>query len=191
MRITKVYTKTGDQGATGLADGSRVEKDHPRIEAYGSVDELSAVIGLARCRASQQRSEAALRLDGMLHTVQNHLFEVGAALATPPSPERAPNPRFHDGIVETLETWIDELNEDLPPLTEFILPGGGLLGASLHQARTVCRRAERMLIPLLREEPEATALSLRYLNRLSDLLFVQARWVAQALNEPEVLWDRS
>ena len=190
MRITKVYTKTGDRGSTGLADGSRVEKDHPRIEAYGSVDELSAVLGLARCRAKQQGSEAALRVDGMLHTIQNHLFEVGADLATPPSPERAPNPRFHDGVVVTLEDWIDALNADLPPLTEFILPGGGLLGASLHQARTVCRRAERRLVPLL-EESEETALSLRYLNRLSDLLFVQSRWVAKALDEPEILWDRS
>lgn len=192
MRITKVYTRTGDGGLTRLAGGQQVPKDHLRISAYGTVDELNAVLGLVRTfnARSEAAPQAVARLDAMLHRVQNDLFNVGADLATLPTDRWASMVRIAEEDSTRLENWIDELNEDLGPLTEFILPGGGPVGAFFHQARTVCRRAERDLVSLLHTEPELDPGVLRYLNRLSDWLFVAGRWAAKSLGEPEYLWER-
>lgn len=155
MRITRVYTRTGDKGTTRLVGGQEVYKDHPRIAAYGTTDELNAIIGIVRYqnRVSGAPSDAVGRLDAMLHTIQNDLFNVGSDLATRPEDRWEGMYRVGDADVKRLEEWIDALNADVGPLKEFILPGGGPVGAFLHQARTVCRRAERELVALLREEP--------------------------------------
>ncbi len=191
MRITKVYTRTGDKGLTQLVGGRRVSKNHVRIESYGTVDELNAIVGLARTFNKQSEADPALvaRLDVMLHRIQNDLFNVGADLATPPDSRWEGMYRVGDEDVARIEGWIDELNEDLGPLKDFILPGGGPVGAFFHQARTVCRRGERVVLALLEEEEETGAGVLRYLNRLSDYLFVAGRWAAQALGEEEYLWE--
>ena len=192
MRITKVYTRVGDKGSTQLVGGAKVPKSHVRIRAYGTVDELNAVLGLARTfnARSEADAEVIARLDDMLHRIQNDLFNVGADLATRPADRWEGMVLVDDDSVTRLEQWIDDLNEDLGPLKEFILPGGGPVGAFFHQARTVCRRAEREVVELLDAEPDADATALRYLNRLSDHLFVAGRWAAQALGEDEYLWER-
>ena len=191
MRITKVYTRGGDKGLTSLVGGQRVPKDHVRIESYGTVDELNAAIGLIRTANQASPDGPRQRLDGMLHRIQNDLFNVGADLATPPQSRWDNMRRIHEDDITRLETWIDELNEELEPLREFILPGGGYLGAFFHQARTICRRAERITVSLLDIETEVGHDVLRYLNRLSDYLFVAGRWASKQLGEPEFLWDRS
>jgi cob(I)alamin adenosyltransferase len=193
MRITKVYTRGGDKGQTSLVGGARVAKDHPRIEAYGTVDELNAIVGLARTwnqRADAAPADRRARIDDMLKTVQNDLFNLGADLATPAASRWEGMYRVGGPDVDRLEQWIDTLNDDLGPLTEFILPGGGPVGAFLHQARTVCRRAERLTLALMAVETDVGEGAMRYLNRLSDYLFVLGRWAAQALDEPEFLWER-
>lgn len=193
MRITRVYTRTGDQGLTRLVGGEQVRKDHVRIEGYGTVDELNAIIGLIRTFNQRSGADAAAvaRLDEMLARVQNDLFDVGADLATPPDARWEGMRRVGDAEVTRLEGWIDVLNDDLPPLREFILPGGGPVGAFFHQGRTVCRRAERGVLRLMDAEPGTGDGVMRYLNRLSDWLFVAGRWAAKALGEPEYLWQRS
>lgn len=190
IRINRVYTKGGDKGETSLVGGSRVAKDATRIEAYGTVDELNAILGLARAFGREPGAPEADRqtLDAILTRVQNELFDLGAELATRDG-DRHPRQRAFDAKkVEALEKSIDELNESLPELTSFILPGGGAVGAFLHQARTVCRRAERVVTRLSREE-KVSENALVYLNRLSDLLFVLARWAAKTRGEAETLWD--
>ncbi|MGB0652541.1 MAG: cob(I)yrinic acid a,c-diamide adenosyltransferase [Thermoplasmatota archaeon] len=174
VRIDRVVTRGGDKGRTSLADGSRVPKDDPRLDAYGTVDELNAVVGLCVEAAEGPLAE---RLAGLQH----RLFDLGGELATPGGTS-GPG----DDEVARLEAWADEANAPLPPLTSFVLPGGSELAARLHLARTVCRRAERLVVSLhaaggCRGEP------LRYLNRLSDLLFVLARAAAVA-GDGEVLW---
>ena len=192
VRITKVYTKGGDKGATRLVGGREVSKGEPRIEAYGTVDELNTIIGLARTHngAVKLNSKVENRIDEMLKTVQNDLFRVGADLATLPSDrwEGMERPTTED--IQRLENWIDELNDELPPLKEFILPGGGFVGAYLHQARTVCRRAEREVVRLSHVDEDVSTEVLPYLNRLSDFLFVLGRWAARAHGEAEYLWER-
>lgn len=192
MRITRVYTRTGDKGSTRLVGGQEVPKDHVRIEAYGTVDELNSILGIVRVhnRTSGAEPEAVARIDQMLHRIQNDLFNVGSDLATRPEDRWPGMYRVGGEDVTRLEEWIDALNEDVGPLREFILPGGGPVGAFLHQARTVCRRAERNVVGLLRAEPEAGEGPMRYLNRLSDYLFVLGRWAAKQLGEPEFLWER-
>jgi cob(I)alamin adenosyltransferase len=192
MRITKVYTRGGDKGQTSLVGGQRVRKDHVRIESYGTVDELNAIIGLARTFNARSGAdpEAVARLDDMLRRVQNDLFDVGADLATPADSRWEGMRRIGDAEVGRLESWIDDLNADLPPLVEFILPGGGPVGAFFHQARTVCRRAEREVLRLMEADPEVGEGVMRYLNRLSDWLFVGGRWAARALQEPAYSWER-
>lgn len=192
MLITRVYTKTGDKGETRLVGGQKVAKDHVRIASYGTTDELNSIVGIVRWhnRVSGAAPEAVARIDGMLHQVQNDLFNVGSDLATRPDDRWPGMVRVNEGDIERLEGWIDSLNADVGPLTEFILPGGGPVGAFLHQARTVCRRGEREVVALLREEPDTDALPMKYLNRLSDYLFVLGRWAAKQLGEPEFLWDR-
>jgi cob(I)alamin adenosyltransferase len=192
MRITRVYTRTGDQGTTRLVGGQEVPKNHVRIAAYGTIDELNAVLGLARVFNQRSGAEAAAveRIDRMLHRVQNDLFNVGSDLATRAADRWPGMFRVGEEDVARLEGWIDELNEDVGPLKEFILPGGGPVGAFLHQARTVCRRAERELVGLMAAEPDVGDGPMRYVNRLSDFLFVLGRWAAKQLGEPEFLWER-
>jgi len=190
IRITRVYTRSGDTGDTGLVGGKRVPKDAWRIEAYGTVDELNACVGLARVFNAETASGSARdRLEGILKSVQNELFDLGSELATPPDAVYDGMFRIGTDEVEALERLMDECQQDLEPLNSFILPGGGRVSAFLHQCRTVCRRAERIVLRLSREEdigPEP----LRYLNRLSDLFFVLSRWIAKQSNEPEYLWER-
>ncbi len=192
MRISKVYTRTGDAGKTRLAGGQEVWKDSMRVETYGTVDELNSVLGLARVFNSAgeiQGSDATVRLDQSLRWIQNKLFDLGGILATAPG-ETFPNmPTVTTEDVQRLEGMIDEWQEDLEPLKEFILPGGGKVSGFLHQARTTCRRAERLCVTLAREEPIDEQL-VKFLNRLSDALFVVARWVAKTQDEPEYLWER-
>ncbi len=188
MRISRVYTGVGDRGTTRLVGGSEVAKDDARVESYGSVDELNAIVGLVRT-VNASTTAAGQRLEMLLRQVQNDLFNVGADLATPAASRWEGMVRVGRPDIQRLEAWIDELNGTLPPLTEFILPGGGPVSAHLHQARTVCRRAERRTTTLTREDPSVGEDVLIYLNRLSDLLFVLGRWVSAALGEPEYLWD--
>ena len=180
--LSRIYTKTGDQGETGLGDGTRVAKDHPRVVAYGGVDELNAVLGLALTQTVQP-AEAEL-----LRSVQNELFDVGADLCLPPEPDpRKPRKlRIQANQVERLETAIDGLNAGLAPLTSFVLPGGHPAAAWCHLARTVCRRAERDVVTLSRKE-SINPQVLIYLNRLSDLLFVLARHFNED-GRADVLW---
>lgn len=191
MRITKVYTRVGDRGDTRLVGGRKVPKDDPRIEAYGTVDELNAIVGLVRTFNAREggAEEQAIAIDGMLSEIQDELFVVGADLATRAADRWEGMVRIGDEAITRLEQWIDDLNKELPPLKEFILPGGGVVGAFLHQARTVCRRAERRVCTLVRAEPEVGEECLRYLNRLSDFFFVLGRWAARAHGEPEVYWN--
>ncbi len=192
MRITKVYTRTGDAGQTRLAGGQQVWKDSLRVEAYGAVDELNAVVGVVRSFAADRigTSQAVTRLDRELDRVQHKLFDVGSLLATAPGQRFENMPTVAQGDIDRLEQLMDSCQEELTPLKEFILPGGGKIGSLLHQARTVCRRAERDCVRLAREEPIDPVLVI-YLNRLSDALFVLARWISQALGEPEILWQRN
>ncbi len=182
-RLTKIYTRQGDAGRTRLAGGQEVAKDALRIEAYGTVDELSSHLGVVLAGEAGAGSR-----EGLLR-VQNELFHLGSMLATlPEDRERRPGPTIEARHVAALERWIDALNEELPPLENFVLPGGGATAARLHVARCVCRRAERRLVALGREE-DVPAEALRYLNRLSDLLFVLARHENARTGHPEPLWD--
>ncbi len=188
MRITKVYTRTGDRGTTRLVGGLEVPKDHPRIEAYGTIDELNSVLGVCRSFLDGLPEAPRARLDALLAEIQDDLFNVGTELATPPDARWEGLYLPGESDVKRLEDAIDALNDDLEPLQEFVLPGGGRAGAFLHQARTVCRRAERRALALVPEQPDLEAGGLRYLNRLSDLLFVASRWAALQAGVPEVMW---
>lgn len=192
MRITKVYTRTGDGGTTRLAGGQLVSKDHLRLEAYGTVDELNAVVGLARVftKGIATKGNRAKRVDEELLLIQHHLFDVGGILATLPGQRFKKMPEVGKSDIRHLEGLMDKCQKDLKPLKEFILPGGGKVAAFLHQARTVCRRAERICVQLSREEEVPTTI-LQYLNRLSDTFFVLARWTSWVQREPEVLWKRT
>jgi cob(I)alamin adenosyltransferase len=182
--LSRIYTKTGDQGETGLGDGSRVAKDHPRVAAYGTVDELNAAIGLLL--ASAQLEPELVRLLG---GIQNDLFDVGADLCVPLSEKEAARARLRMQPEHSLrlEAAIDHWNASLQPLKSFVLPGGTLPAAWFHLARTVCRRAERDVVTLARAEPVNPQVII-YLNRLSDLLFVLAR-IANDLGRKDVLWE--
>lgn len=186
MRIDKVYTRVGDKGQTSLIGGDRVSKASPRIEAYGTVDEINATLGLVR--TALETSEAGKHLIPIIHRVQNELFNLGAELATPDLESRTRLPRVEQRHVEQLEKDIDALNDDLPPLKSFVLPGGGAASASFHLARTVCRRGERLIVALAETE-ELGELPVTYLNRLSDALFVFGRWAAMKDGRSEPLWQ--
>jgi cob(I)alamin adenosyltransferase len=176
-RLSKIYTRTGDDGTTGLGDGSRTDKDSLRVEAFGAVDELNSVIGQLATHTlpEQMRRE--------ITAIQHDLFDIGAELCIPG--QRV----IMDNQVQHLENYLDELNADLQPLEEFILPGGTPAAAVCHLARAVCRRAERRVVSLARNET-INAAGLRYLNRLSDLLFVMARSLNRAMGIKDVLWLR-
>ena len=191
MRITKVYTKTGDKGKTRLAGGQQVWKDSVRVEAYGDVDELNSSIGVVRAFNAESvgTHSPADRLEEELRWMQNKLFDVGGLLATAPGQTFKNMPTVTARDVTRLEKLIDQCQKDLPPLKEFVLPGGGMISSLLHQARTICRRAERRCVRLGREEPLDPAL-VRFLNRLSDALFVLARWMLRQEGRAEILWQR-
>lgn len=186
VKLTKIYTRGGDKGETSLVDGSRRAKDASRIDAYGTVDEANAVIGLVRTHTMSDENSA--NLDLMLSRIQNDMFDLGADLATP-GDDFTPSEmvlRITDSQVERLEQEIDSMNADLNPLTSFILPGGTQASAYLHLGRTVVRRAERLAVTAAAEEPINPA-AIRYLNRLSDHLFVMSR-VANDGGRQDVLW---
>ena len=191
MRITKVYTKTGDKGKTRLAGGQQVWKDSLRVEAYGDVDELNSTIGVVRAFNAELLGNhpSADRLEEELRWIQNKLFDVGGLLATATGQTFKNMPTVTSRDVTRLEKLMDRCQKDLPPLKEFILPGGGKIPSLLHQARTNCRRAERICVRLGKEEPLDPGL-VHFLNRLSDALFVLARWMAKQQSEPEFLWER-
>lgn len=182
--INRVYTKTGDGGSTRLAGGQVVAKDSLRIECCGTVDELNAVLGLA---AESVDAEVHAALGKRLRRIQNELFDLGGELATLAADRHEKQVLISDADVTRLESEMDEVNADLPTLRSFILPGGGMTAAFLHQARTVCRRAERSLVTMLEREPERPV-CLQYLNRLSDWLFVMGRHAAVSSGHGEVLW---
>ena len=184
VKLNKIYTRTGDDGTTGLVRGPRRKKHDLRVDAYGSVDEANAFVGLARVH-----SAATPQIDEILARIQNDLFDVGSDLATPGDDAEAEykSLRATAQQVTWLENQIDLFNEDLEPLKSFILPGGTPLAATLHTARTVTRRAERIVAELREGEPDTNILAMHYLNRLSDLLFVLAR-VANKNGAADVLW---
>ncbi len=192
MRITKVYTRTGDAGKTRLAGGQQVWKDSLRVEAYGTIDELNAVVGVVRVMNADAQSgnPAASQLEEELRWAQNKLFDVGSILATAPGQTFKNMPQIVAQDVTRMEKLIDRCQKDLEPLKEFILPGGGKVSGFLHQARTVCRRAERLCVALSKVEP-IDPIIIKFVNRLSDTLFVLARWVAKTQGEPEFLWERN
>jgi len=184
-RLSKIYTRTGDDGTTGLGDGTRVPKDSARVEAYGTVDELNSSIGvlLAACSGPRFQAGVPRKILECLTEVQHELFDLGGELCIPGMA------MIGDADIARLETVLDAFNEPLPPLKEFILPGGGMAAACCHLARTVCRRAEREVITLRHGEPEVRPQAQHYLNRLSDLLFVLCRVLARAGGHGEVLWQ--
>ncbi len=192
--ISKVYTKSGDGGDTMLASGTFVRKHTLRIEAYGTVDEVNACIGMTRVELAREPrrlgAEVVLdEIDAQLGRIQQELFDLGAELATPGAAQGEGKLRVEDRHVERLEKELDAWNDPLPPLTSFVLPGGGPVGASCHVARTVCRRAERRAVELSDTEHEQVRPeAIRYLNRLSDYLFVLGRAVAHRLGDPETMW---
>ena len=182
-RITKVYTRTGDDGTTGLGGGQRVAKDSRRIQCFGTVDETNSTIGVVLASGVDER------LAAMLRRIQNELFHLGSDLCVLESDKaRMPVPKIEPRHVKQLERDIDALQTTLAPLTNFVLPGGAPAAAHLHVARTVCRRAERLLVALARKEPIGLE-TVRYLNRLSDLLFVMSRAENQAKGVAEPVWD--
>lgn len=183
--MARIYTRTGDDGTTSLFGGDRVEKGNPRIEAYGTVDETNSVVGLARAHLAGEPGEE--RLDPLLGDLQEELFVLGADLATPMDAKPVV-PRIQEEHVTQLEEHIDTFDEELPPLKQFILPGGTPAGATLHSARTVCRRAERLIV----RASASTAVNeqaIAYLNRLSDLFFVLARWANKEAGVREDRWS--
>ena len=190
LAITRVYTRQGDGGDTALVGGQRVAKDSARITAYGTVDELNSFLGAARATVNQlavEEPRLAL-LAAILLRVQHELFNLGSILATLPEDVHPRQPRVTDAEIARLEKEMDLMNEDLPPLRSFILPGGSRLDAELHVGRTVCRRAERMVVALGRTE-SVPAEAIRYLNRLSDALFVWSRWAGHISGAQETLWE--
>ena len=193
IRITRVYTRSGDKRETGLVGGMRAPKDSQKIEAYGTIDELNAIIGITR---SLNENTSALskdynpsRLECVLKCLQNELFNLGSDIATPPNKTNRSEYIIKEEHVKKIEETIDDFNKGLSTLNSFVLPGGSIIGAFLHQARTICRRAERVVIGLSRiEKVEET--HTKYLNRLSDLLFVLSRWVNKELGRSECLWRK-
>lgn len=187
IAINRVYTRRGDDGSTSLAGGQRLAKDATRIEAYGTVDELNGFIGAAR-ESVREAGEAVEELGAILLRVQHELFNLGSELATLPEDLHPKQARITGREAEQLEREMDRMNEALQPLRSFVLPGGSRLNAELHVCRTVCRRAERVLVTLAREGTEVGT-PMTYLNRLSDALFVWSRWASQRLGAAETLWE--
>jgi cob(I)alamin adenosyltransferase len=190
LALNRIYTKRGDTGETSLAGGQRVQKDSARIEAYGTVDELNAFVGLAvvSCEEMITRDPRIGLLLVIVRRVQHELFNLGSILATLPEDVHPKQARITPAEIAQLEREIDGMNESLPSLRSFVLPGGTRVNAELHVTRTVCRRAERLLIALSRVEPVPPE-TIQYLNRLSDAMFVWSRWVNHSIGKPEILWE--
>ena len=190
VRLTKIYTRTGDGGQTRLVGGQRVSKDSLRIESYGTVDELNSVLGLIRVALNASSADSVVKeqLNTWLQKTQNDLFNLGSDLATLTEDRWEGQPLIAASDVTSLEELIDQFNQELEPLKSFVLPGGGPVCANLHLARTVCRRAERVVIALVDEETVGESV-IPFLNRLSDALFVLSRWVCLKLGEEELLWE--
>lgn len=184
--LNKIYTRTGDDGTTALGSGQRIRKDSARVAAYGTIDETNAAIGMARVHIAESHPE----LDAMLAKIQNDLFDLGAELSVPATGEEQKTPRLEitAAQVKRLENEIDRLNAELQPLRSFVLPGGSPGAAALHMARTICRRAERLMVSLAAEPNETVSpVALQYVNRLSDLLFVASRYVNDR-GRSDILW---
>jgi cob(I)alamin adenosyltransferase len=190
LELNKIYTKMGDAGETRLVGGTAVPKNHPRLDCYGTVDELNSFVGMAALTANglSAREPRLQPLAKSLLRVQHELFNLGSILATPPEDVGPRQPRVTDADVAELEREMDSLNSELPALSSFVLPGGSRLNVELHACRTICRRAERLLVGLSHTE-EAAPEALRYLNRLSDAFFVWSRWVNKLLGVEETLWS--
>ncbi len=185
LALNRIYTKTGDQGETGLVGGQRVSKDAQRIEVFGTVDELNSFVGLVRISAADHK---LVELELIFERIQHELFNLGSVLATMPQDLHPNQPRITKETIDQLEREIDLYNANLSPLRSFVLPGGTRICAELHVCRTICRRAERSLVTLSHNE-EIPLEAMLYLNRLSDAMFVWSRWVNQALNVEEALWQ--
>ena len=185
LALNRIYTKTGDQGETGLVGGQRVSKDAQRIEVFGTVDELNSFVGLVRISAADHK---LVELELIFERIQHELFNLGSVLATMPQDLHPNQPRITKETIDQLEREIDLYNANLSPLRSFVLPGGTRICAELHVCRTICRRAERALVTLSHNE-EIPLEAMLYLNRLSDAMFVWSRWVNQALNAEEALWQ--
>lgn len=185
LALNRIYTKTGDQGETGLVGGQRVSKDAQRIEVFGTVDELNSFVGLVRISAADHK---LVELELIFERIQHELFNLGSVLATMPQDLHPNQPRITKETIEHLEREIDLYNANLSPLRSFVLPGGTRICAELHVCRTICRRAERGLVKLSHNE-EIPLEAMLYLNRLSDAMFVWSRWVNQALSVEEALWQ--
>ena len=188
IRINKVYTRTGDAGKTRLIGGEKRWKDDARVEAYGTVDELNSEIGLCRELLKEQKNDQFSSLIRFLKSVQNELFNLGTQLASAEDRDSDNLPQLSDDAISKLESEIDTVNESLLELTSFVLPGGSVINAQFHMARNVCRRAERRTVTLARNETVDQE-NIRYLNRLSDALFVWSRWVSHILKDDENLWE--
>jgi cob(I)alamin adenosyltransferase len=190
IHLNRIYTRAGDGGETRLVGGQRIRKDDGRIACYGTVDELNSFVGAARVTAEQSvdRFNSLAPFAGILKRVQHELFNLGSILATLPEDVHPKQPTVTKAEVEQLEREIDEANSDLQPLRSFVLPGGSRLDAELHICRTVCRRAERLLITLGQEQAVPSE-AIQYLNRLSDAFFVWSRWVNHAMGCSETLWQ--
>jgi cob(I)alamin adenosyltransferase len=186
LAINRVYTRQGDAGETSLAGGQRVAKDSRRIAAYGTVDELNSFVGLARDTVAGDPAVAVL--SNILLRVQHELFNLGSILATLPGDVHPRQARITEAEIVQLESEMDKMNGELPPLRSFVLPGGSRLNAELHVCRTVCRRAERAVVALAREE-QIPAEAAQYLNRLGDAFFVWSRWASHRSGIPETLWE--
>ena len=185
LALSRIYTKTGDQGETGLVGGQRVSKDAQRIEVFGTVDELNSFVGLARISA---RESGLNEMESIFERVQHELFNLGSVLATLPQDLHPNQPRITQETIAQLEREIDQYNATLQPLRSFVLPGGSRICAELHVCRTVCRRAERALVTMSHTE-DIPVEAMLYLNRLSDAMFVWSRWVNQSLGVEEALWQ--
>lgn len=191
MADAKIYTKTGDEGSTSLVGGTRVQKDHPRIECYGSVDELNSSISLAIISMQESVDLKKLALKDQLQEIQHKLFNIGSILAAETTTIAAKLPHIEEQDLLALERQIDFMNEELAPLKNFILPGGCLSAAHLHMSRCICRRTERLAVNLQRlESLSVPSLLLAYLNRLSDFLFISARYVNLKSEHPDILWKK-
>lgn len=185
----KIYTKTGDKGETSLIGGKRVSKSHPRVEAYGTIDELNSLLGLcvAELKVLEVNSKFTSHIQ-LLERLQNTLFDIGSHLAAEDQLVTHHLPALHEERISEMELLIDEATAALPPLKEFILPGGHSVSAQVHIARTLCRRAERRVVEL--PTNDSSAYAIRVLNRLSDYLFVLARWVNHSMGSPEIKWSK-
>lgn len=189
LAINRVYTRKGDRGQTALVGGQKVGKSSVRIRTYGDVDELNSFVGQARVRIETAKQPKLAPLAQILLRVQHELFNLGSILATLPDDVHPKQPTVREQDVERLEREIDEMNEALPPLRSFILPGGSLLNTDLHICRTVCRRVERLMVEMQAEGQHVDQACMAYINRLSDAFFVWSRWVILHEGQSETLWD--